>query len=863
MKKNFFKKLSFVLASAMVLTALAPASGAFAAKGPKLNASEKYLFVGEGKKREEYNFNINNKKSGWKYEWASLDEDVVEVNKKNGVAKAVGIGTTKVAVTITDKDGELVDELEAKVIVKDNIKEVKISNPVEGTLGIGELHDFNRSFVTYGGSTKKTTAITRWEVAEEGATIDDSGKFTATVPGEYTVIARSFQSKSKYNSWLKDAEKYAKYVLATDEVKVTVANAMEVKQLDLDTFKLTFAAPVKDVEKNLVVSNIVGTAKVNQYVKKVSMDETNKVATVDMYTKFVEDTTYVVELPELDEVKFVSATSKPEDVVDVKITTPAVEIGDAKEIGIALYNKDGVNIADEELLSRVTLETSSNASYLDGRRLTMFTVGDTTTITATYHSFKYDTTTGEEVGNIVVSAVVRCVEELADGVTKINAYTIVNGTTPNWNDVKHSLAVDDSKRLFVQLLTDIDDDNEIDDKIDNSQTVYSSAFKFESSNTDVLIIDETTGDLFPVNTGAAVVIVKYNDNVVGTVQITVSAKREVTSVVLSKTAFELSNKPAVEDKLVVTATVKDQLGEKLDASNYSVNIYRSNADAVVTESGVDRDGNIFARKTAEATGTTPAEFTFKGVTEGDLAAKVGTHVYYIQVEDLTSHKKVNAYVTVTVKAPSSDTVSYYRVETDKSSYDMKLTKDDKNEDVNFSLFGYASNGVKTERVDITTPGGFDVKVKAPNGTEINVVTPGAVTTDGKFSLVTNNTGATKVSKADKGTYKVTAYNASGAAVNATYFTVTDTQEAPTVTVDKLYTANALSVAAIDDCFTITLHGEEITGHIEPITSAMWSGSGNSIFIKYVEYKEVLGDNAANDPYILHTIKINRTIKINQ
>ena len=43
MKKNFFKKLSFVLVLAMIVSVIAPAAGAFAATAPKLNATKKYL----------------------------------------------------------------------------------------------------------------------------------------------------------------------------------------------------------------------------------------------------------------------------------------------------------------------------------------------------------------------------------------------------------------------------------------------------------------------------------------------------------------------------------------------------------------------------------------------------------------------------------------------------------------------------------------------------------------------------------------------------------------------------------------------------------------------------------------------------
>ena len=45
MKTKFFKKLSFVLVVAMVLSLFVPAAGAFAASSVKLNSTKKYLHL--------------------------------------------------------------------------------------------------------------------------------------------------------------------------------------------------------------------------------------------------------------------------------------------------------------------------------------------------------------------------------------------------------------------------------------------------------------------------------------------------------------------------------------------------------------------------------------------------------------------------------------------------------------------------------------------------------------------------------------------------------------------------------------------------------------------------------------------------
>ncbi|MDF2514208.1 MAG: hypothetical protein K0S04_4074, partial [Herbinix sp.] len=83
MKKNFFKKLSFVMALAMIISVIAPAAGAFAATGLRLNATSKTLFLGESTK--SFNFNPLGMSKGATQKWTSSKPSVATVNAKNGV----------------------------------------------------------------------------------------------------------------------------------------------------------------------------------------------------------------------------------------------------------------------------------------------------------------------------------------------------------------------------------------------------------------------------------------------------------------------------------------------------------------------------------------------------------------------------------------------------------------------------------------------------------------------------------------------------------------------------------------------------------------------------------------------------------
>ncbi|TAH73746.1 MAG: glycosyl hydrolase family protein [Anaerolineaceae bacterium] len=67
-------------------------------------------------KGAEYNININGKRPGLTYHWTSSDDNVVEVNSKNGIIKAMNYGEALIHCLITDTNGENVN-LSSKVTV--------------------------------------------------------------------------------------------------------------------------------------------------------------------------------------------------------------------------------------------------------------------------------------------------------------------------------------------------------------------------------------------------------------------------------------------------------------------------------------------------------------------------------------------------------------------------------------------------------------------------------------------------------------------------------------------------------------------------------------------------------------------------
>ena len=101
--KQFKKVLAFVLALAMVVTAVPTADAKAAAKAPKLNNTKKILYVGQS-----YTLKVNNLPANWKkctYTWSTSNKSIATIKKgKYGQAAkvtAVKKGTATVTVKMT------------------------------------------------------------------------------------------------------------------------------------------------------------------------------------------------------------------------------------------------------------------------------------------------------------------------------------------------------------------------------------------------------------------------------------------------------------------------------------------------------------------------------------------------------------------------------------------------------------------------------------------------------------------------------------------------------------------------------------------------------------------------------------------
>ena len=873
MKKNFFKKLSFVIALAMIISVVAPAAGAFAATKVKLNATKKYLHLGvDGK--DEYNFNIVSKKgTGWKYSWESSNDDVVVVNKKNGVATAAGVGTAKVTVFIVDKDGEEVGEAKATVVVRDNIKEVSITNkPAGDKVSVGVAHDFNRSFVTFSGSKKVTSAITRWSVEPaDGATIDDKGIFTATKAGEYTITAKTYQSKAKFEA--------NEPLAATDSYKVTVpVEIKEVKQLNANKFVAEFN---DDVSKTLTKDNAFVYQVINgkqvttgtEKIKSVAFDG-NKV-TVELYGNIVSKGLYNFVYGDVTGA-FTGANADVSEIAgivfdDFTVATDFSAGGQNLWEKVSAVNADGVVIQTGEQIKDF-LEFTYGGDYANGwigdKVAFINKNGYSAVFTAKYTNFVLDSATNtykpvsfedQATGTGVAIAVNAGAMQFT--VSKADIYD----DPSKWPSTA-SLAIpaeDDVYSLWIRYK------NNTDPSWADWTYADRDDFTLVSTDTDKLVIYNNY--LYPAAQGIVTVLVKSGDTVVNTVDVTIMAKRSFASATLNTQMVSLGNFDLDADLGLVTFThnekktvevvLKDSMNEGISgASITNTTVTKAKTgDVAPTVSLLTEDANT--------AGKYYLDFTAAG-------ADKGTYAFKFTISALNASKDVNVYVTVLDGESENAETDVRKWSLELGSGEVDLKKADDAVSVSAYVYGYNRFGA---RIYLLDGANYELEVKKANSAAL------AGVTDNSIPVATEVGG--ELDFIDLATYNVVAKATGDAATNPTKraagvgidtktLVVKDSTSLEVV-IDKLSVSETSATtvdAAVRAAFNFKINGDSITEtagvfdieYTKGGTVASDDGTGtsveagNSIFVKKVMYTTSW---SAGAPTVTYTFNVNRTVTI--
>ena len=745
--KSSKKVLAFALAAAMVVTAV-PATNAQAASTAKLSAKKATVYS-EGYKT----VTVKTPKS-WKSVKVTATSNKKSVAKvKKTAAKKIKVtgvkpGTAKVTVKVTYKTST---KKSAKTKTKKLTYTMKVAKASVALSG--------ESAVAVGSTTKLTTTkkassrakITYTSSDETIATVSEDGTVKGVKAGKATITAK----------------------LTIGKDTATATKEVEVKNYVLSTVaqnKLTeLTATVTGNTKNLKASDFTVKSEATNVVypvSKVTVDskDASKV-TLTLFSELKDAATYDVTLDGITKT-FVASDGKVASIALDKATIPY-----ATETEIKLVSKDANGVIIKELKYgdtdnsyNFTIDTKGNG-YTTGSKLYLNKIGDTAEATIEYKTGKYDQN-GKAEGNIGPNKVtITAADQSA-----INDFKVrIDGANKKFDKAKdtNKIAAGETGKYAYFMIKDA-----------TGTEVSKYDYTVESSDKTVLMLASNTISsksvgLTPVKQGTAYILFKDKDGkIVNSVAIDVTAGREAATLELDKYSVDASTSKTVAAK-TVSVKVKDQYGDEVAASNYS-NVHVSYLSGPVkNESAVAFDAS---KKAVVVTGS-----AFD-------ASKTGAYVY--KVAYTKDNKEIVAKtLTVNVQKPGS-AVDSYRLDLDKSSVDVKVDNDNKdNKIITAQLMG-RSNGVDLEAVQNVT-----YTVKKSDGTVVFGNDNGKVVTGAAFGVDANygdnkttgsnlNIKLVDVSKGvatknlGAGTYTVTATCKDAKKNDVTItssFTVTDTQ----------------------------------------------------------------------------------------
>ncbi len=832
--KSIFKKIAFVLALAMVVAAFPAKTAAAAAEGPQLKA-HRVLYIGgdvtETYAEKAYATVWNFKEDGYTVKFESKDPEIATVGKNKGMVTAVSVGVTTVTATFS-KEGAKDVVKTCKVEVKKNAAVVTIDEDsqkaIEG-LKVGEKVTAVAVKTDAEGSNEDITDGVRFSVDDDKiATVNSkTGEINAVATGETVLKVWGVQ-------WEYSAEA-GKYVITETTPKteyklvVTKGTITEVKQIALDQIELT--ATDEETAKNMTINDVkveyfIGENAITDFIKSVAANGTKVIVT--LHNPIVADQQYRVTYGDAS-FDFKGAKA---DVADIQISTMVAEAGQEVFIAVTTYNADGVKLttttAETYAGSGITVtadESLSGDYYLDSAtgKIYFFNANKTAVVKATYDKGFDDY--GNKIPDIVKTAQVTSYSPASAADGNVEGWAVgaadADATKLVYSNAAIKVAVGDSAYYLYGKYTRKQAGQQ-------DQTLYTDGinFTYSSSNENVLLV--YGNQLLPVAQGAASVIVKQGDKVVGVANVIVDAARVLDRIEVSVNNTKLS--AGVNDS-TITIKAFDQMGQNI-LSSAAVTVTQTNtanvAAAALNIGGVDADGKVVVTSNSAA--------------DKPVAAYLRVSVKVGNVEKVQN-------VVLSVKQADGNVVSY-KVAVSKNAIDQKIG-DSTNLDDYMATVGVESfdkDGFKIADVEATT----QLTVPAANAAEGKyiVITKGndniadfVTLTGSAITAVTKNGDV--VTKAPTGSYLVRVYNVANnkaQIIGSTSVVVSDTTVPMVVTQEKKVVAS-LDAAGVNGSVSIKRNGAVVSNAVvtDLVLSNQSTTPTNSIYVAQVEVTETMAD----------------------
>ena len=764
--KSSKKVLAFALAAAMVVTAV-PATNAQAASTAKLSAKKATVYS-EGYKT----VTVKTPKS-WKSVKVTATSNKKSVAKvKKTAAKKIKVtgvkpGTAKVTVKVTYKTST---KKNAKAKTKKLTYTMKVAKASVALSG--------DSAVAVGSTTKLTTTkkassrakITYTSSDETIATVSEDGTVKGVKAGKATITAKLTIGKDT--------------ATATQEVEVKNYVLSTVAQNKLTELTATVAGDTK----NLKVTDFAIKSEATNVVypvSKVTVDskDASKV-TLTLFSELKDAATYDVTLDGITKT-FVASDGK---VASIGLDTATVPYATETEVKLVSKDANGVIVKEMKLDETdanysFTIDPKGNG-YTNGSKLYLNKIGDTAEATIEYKTGKYDQN-GKAEGNIGPNKVTITAADQA----AVNGFAVrIDATGKKFDKAKdtNKIAKGETKAAYIKI-TDANG-KEI------SSSEYAKYSVETSDKTTLMVSGSLASDphyvtITAVKNGAAYLLIKKDNKVVGSVAIDVVAERTVATLELDKYSVTVSKSPVLKNAIPVKATVKDQYGDDIDAT--------------LTVECLSTD--VKDLKAANVTSDIYYTYDGKKTVTFNYTADAGNYVYKISYKK-DGKEVVAKTVSVAVKTVDTSKVNGWRI--DVNNVDLKVDKDNKDaKNVVIKVIG-TNDGVDANEATINS-----CEVKDKDGKKVTTTTSGSAIVVKAVTTATSGSAIVATKVLPVGTYsvKATVTGTDGKdVILTTSFTVKDTQAVTSVSVPKNSVSASTVEEALQKAITVT-YGDKTYG----------------------------------------------------
>ena len=637
--------------------------------------------------------------------------------------KAKGVGTATVTVKVFSEGSNGNDVLiyneDLFVSVKKNAEEIKY-----------QILDAEGNDVTgqkLGANTDYTVKLTR--LNDEGAQIDtdlrnlegDKDAVAIEAANDYTTLWKvNFKKSGKVTlkATAFQSKTYNKTLLSQD-IEVTVGYDVasvaqsSIKAVDV-TFKQNNVAGLQPSDFKAYYQLTDGTKYYASAVEKLTVSE--NVATVQFYSAFRKDTEYFLEYNG-EAYAFKTAKIDADSVASIVVNPTRVKAGTETKISYKLLNADGLDITgDSSLNGYMTFENVDLPAGSYVRSEDIFDgyvyiqdAGVSGKIKVTYN---WTNSQGAQKSTPAVEGQVYSVE--ADKWVVASAEGVVTANDAK-KYVKNEKKLDDTVKLSRVTMDYADLDNpasiqiavkfdltDVDGNVSASKYVgYDGAgfegspykrFELKSNAEEVVMLQDDNGykkDFVTNKVGTATVViygVKDDDtkDVLNVMTIKVEEARKATNFTasLNKT---LLNKAYSEDKIEITAVLKDQYGDEFKNGTYTIEVkqlVKGNEESISYTPGSNGSGWWIPKTTISANDV-------KEIDDGTVTIVIKT-----KTETGAEFK-----FTASFKVGSEKETKTYSLNLSGTTLDTNVVYNSKQATIKVSLDG-SSNGYATSGASI-------------------------------------------------------------------------------------------------------------------------------------------------------------------